>query len=174
VAPRRPSRRAGRPLAFRGLLPFHVPLRQGLPAAEDARDRRHSPGRRRRHRLWGCHHSYQRSYQRSYPLRFQKNARIIGPLLDYDTAIDGRFTLDRKFDGKAMRTGGHHLYHHRVRRQHPAQRRTDPAPGHMATLHRQLHCGPPFVTLMEVGHSELTIRQIGADGQELDHIIASR
>ena len=43
----------------------------------------------------GFHHSY----QRTHPLRFKLNAKVLGTVTVCDTVLPRTFQLDRKFDG---------------------------------------------------------------------------
>jgi hypothetical protein len=115
----------------------------------------------------GSHHSY----QRTQPLRFYRHAHPDGPIFGYDTVIEGRYELDDEFDGDTHRrpkgviyvttgTGGNGL-------SNPEQ--TD-KPATWQPFTKRYIADRYSFTLLDVGERDLRLRQIGADGSELDRI----
>jgi hypothetical protein len=122
------------------------------------------------------------NYQRSYPLRFVPSANhAAAPVIGKDGKlikkrhVDGRFTLDKSFNGQSDTTpegilyivtgaGGRHLYN--------PEQQDDPASWqeftykHVSKVHS--------LTVAEVEGATLTIRQITADGEEVDRFTVTK
>jgi hypothetical protein len=121
------------------------------------------------------------NYQRSFPLRFvpdRQGTLLIGGR-DGKTirgrVVNGRWTLDKKFDGQTDTTpegviyvvtgaGGQHLYN-------PEQQDDrDSWQPFTARFIAQIHS----LTVADVEGRRLTIRQLAADGTELDRFVVSK
>ena len=105
------------------------------------------------------------NYQRSYPLRFRPTADAVGR----NDHVDGTWTLDRAFDGTPKTrpegviylvtgAGGAKLYD-------PGQQ--DEPKSWQAFTHKFVS-GVNSLTVMDLSGPDLSIRQVAADGQELD------
>ncbi|HMB08629.1 MAG TPA: hypothetical protein VKP69_33475, partial [Isosphaeraceae bacterium] len=115
------------------------------------------------------------NYQRSYPLHFLAEKSRDGRALDEDGHVNGRWELDKIFDGVTHTrpdgiiylvtgAGGARLY--------------DSA-GHDDTSARQ-----PFtakfvsnvhsLTVIDVTPARLTVRQVSAEGEELDRFVVTK
>jgi len=113
----------------------------------------------------GFHHSY----QRTYPLRFQPNAKVLGPVTVCDTVLPGSFQLDHRFDGSRVThpdgviyvtTGGGGWI-----MLNPEQS-DDPSTWQPFTA--KFKATQRSFTVMDVESSRLELKQIGEDGQVLD------
>jgi hypothetical protein len=122
------------------------------------------------------------NYQRSYPLRFvPSEGNGAAPTRDENGKlaklrhVDGNLVLDRTFDGKADTTpegvlyivtgaGGQHLYN--------PEQQDDPSSWQPFTVKHisKVHS----LTLVDVDGSKLTLRQVSADGDELDRIVITK
>ena len=121
------------------------------------------------------------NYQRSYPLRFvPKPADAAAPpVVDGKPVkvrrVDGKFTLDKTFDGQADTTpegviylvtgaGGQHLYN--------PEQQDDPGSWQEFTLKHlsKTHS----LTVADVDGSKLTIRQVTPDGEEIDRFTIAK
>ncbi len=122
------------------------------------------------------------NYQRSYPLRFEPSlannaAPVVGKdgKLGKNRHIDGKFTFDKSFNGQTDTTpegviyivsgaGGQHLY--------DPEQQDDPASWqpftykHISKIHS--------LTVVDVNGSTATIRQLTADGNEVDHFVVTK
>ncbi len=122
------------------------------------------------------------NYQRSYPLRFEPSTgNSAAPVRGKDGKltksrhVDGKFTLDKSFNGQSDTTpqgliyivsgaGGQHLYN--------PEQQDDPASWqeftykHISKIHS--------LTVAEVAGSTLTVRQLTADGVEVDHFVVTK
>jgi acid phosphatase type 7 len=123
------------------------------------------------------------NYQRSYPLRFipaeQNNAAPFPPTKERNTSkkrhVDGKFTLDKKFDGVrdtspdgviylVTGAGGQHLYN--------PEQQDDPASWqeftykHISKMHS--------LTVAELDGRALTVRQLTIDGDEVDRFVIKK
>jgi hypothetical protein len=122
------------------------------------------------------------NYQRSYPLRFEPSAgNSAAPVKGKDGKlaksrhVDGKFTLDKSFNGQSDTTpdgviyivtgaGGQHLY--------DPQQQDNPASWqpfsvkHISKLHS--------LTVADVDGSTLTVRQLTANGDEVDHFVVTK
>ncbi len=122
------------------------------------------------------------NYQRSYPLRFEPSAgNNAAPVVGNDGKlkknrhVDGKFTLDKSFNGQSDTTpegviyivtgaGGQHLYN--------PEQQDDPASWqeftrkHISKIHT--------LTVADVDGSTLTVRQLTADGDEVDHFVVTK
>jgi acid phosphatase type 7 len=122
------------------------------------------------------------NYQRSYPLRFEPSAgNNAAPVVGNDGKpkknrhVDGRFTLDKSFNGQSDTTpegviyivsgaGGQHLYN--------PEQQDDPASWQVFTHKHisKIHT----LTVADVDGSNLTVRQLSADGNEVDHFVVTK
>ncbi len=122
------------------------------------------------------------NYQRSYPLRFDPSAgNSAAPIIGKDGKlvksrhVDGTFTLDRSFNGQSNTTpkgiiyivtgaGGQHLY--------DPQQQDDPASWQPFTVKHisKLHS----LTVADVDGSTLPVRQLTADGDEVDRFVVTK
>jgi hypothetical protein len=112
------------------------------------------------------------NYQRTYPLRFQPNPPSQGAPYGPGGRVEGRWTLDKAYDG-SIRTrpdgiiylitgaGGARLY--------DSSQEDDPAARlpFTARFLSKMHS----MTLVDVTPGEVTIRQVSADGAELDRFV---
>ena len=127
-----------------------------------------------------CGHVH--NYQRSYPLRFEPSAgNNAAPVRGKDGKlaksrhVDGKFTLDRSFNGQSDTTpegviyivtgaGGQHLYDPE---QQDAPASWQPfTVKHISKLHS--------LTVADVDGSTLTVRQLSASGDEVDHFVVTK
>jgi 3',5'-cyclic AMP phosphodiesterase CpdA len=115
------------------------------------------------------------NYQRSFPMRFVPEKDAAGRPIRNKSLVGGRWTLDRSFDGRSNThpdgviylvtgAGGQHLYN-------PEQQDT-PATWQPFT-HKFIAKINSFSVVDVLGHS-LAIRQLDADGQELDRFIIEK
>ncbi|QEH32387.1 Calcineurin-like phosphoesterase [Aquisphaera giovannonii] len=122
------------------------------------------------------------NYQRSYPLRFAPTpVQVEAPAFDENGRMvpshksNGRLTLDRSFDGKDDTTpegviyivtgaGGNRLYN--------PEQQDDPSSWQPFTVKHisRVHS----LTVVDVDDSKLTLRQVSADGEELDRIVVTK
>jgi hypothetical protein len=121
------------------------------------------------------------NYQRSYPLRFVPSADNDAAPVRKDGAlakvrhVDGKFTLDKSYDGRTDTSpdgviyivtgaGGQHLYN--------PEQQDDPASWqdftykHVSKVHS--------LTVADVDGATLTVRQIAADGDEVDRFVIKK
>ena len=122
------------------------------------------------------------NYQRSYPLRFAPDPSSSGAsVTDKDgkttktRRVDGKFTLDKSFDGHADTSpegviyivtgaGGQHLYN--------PEQQDDPASWqeftykHVSKVHS--------LTVADVDGGTLSIRQLTAEGDEVDRFVIKK
>lgn len=122
------------------------------------------------------------NYQRSYPLRFVPAAENgaaanVGQdgRLPKNRLVDGRWTLDRKFNGRTDTTpegviylvtgaGGQHLYN--------PEQQDDPGSWQEFTYK---HVSKVFsLTVVDVDGSTVTVRQLTPEGDEVDHFVVTR
>jgi hypothetical protein len=122
------------------------------------------------------------NYQVSYPLRFEPSAgNDAAPVVGKDGKlaknrhVDGKFTLDRTFNGQTDTTpegviyivsgaGGQHLY--------DPEQQDDPASWQAFT--RKHISKTHSLTVADVDGSTLTIRQLTADGDEVDRFVITK
>jgi acid phosphatase type 7 len=123
------------------------------------------------------------NYQRSYPLRFEPSEQDKAATVDGTSGgrqprtrrVDGKWTLDKKFNGQSDTTpdgviyvvtgaGGQHLYN--------PEQQDDPASWqeftykHVSKVHS--------LTIAEIDGARLTIRQVTADGDEVDRFVITK
>jgi hypothetical protein len=122
------------------------------------------------------------NYQRSYPLRFEPSeGNSAAPSMDQngklikDRHVDGKFTLDKSYNGQSDTTpdgviyvvsgaGGQHLYN--------PEQQDDPASWqeftnkHISKVHS--------LTVVDVDGSTLTVRQLAPNGDELDRFVITK
>jgi hypothetical protein len=122
------------------------------------------------------------NYQRSYPLRFVPSAETgAAPAVDKDGKpsksrhVDGKWTLDKEFNGQSDTTpegviyvvtgaGGQHLYN--------PEQQDDPASWqeftskHISKVHS--------LTVADVDGPTLIVRQLTADGDEVDRFVVTK
>jgi hypothetical protein len=115
------------------------------------------------------------NYQRTFPLEFTPEPRPAGKLAHEEERVPGRWTLDTNFDGRihtrprgviylVTGAGGAHLYN--------PEQQDDPASWQSFT-HKfisKVHS----LTIADVDGPTLTIRQVSADGQELDRFVVTK
>ena len=122
------------------------------------------------------------NYQRTYPMTFvpaeENGARPTkGPdgKLSKARHVDGKWTLDKKFDGKSDTTpegviyvvsgaGGQHLYN--------PEQQDDPASWQDFTL-KHISKDHTF-TVVEIDGPTLTLRQLTAEGYEVDSFVITK
>ena len=126
-----------------------------------------------------CLHGHEHVYQRTMPLRFAPNDLTKAPPSHVsDRRIPGTFTIDTKFDGKAVTkaqgiiyittgAGGKELYDPGFD-DHPELWR-HPDDSNVAYVSRFISSVHSF-TVFDVHGSSLVMTQIGEDGKELDRI----
>ncbi|MHB1559117.1 MAG: metallophosphoesterase [Isosphaeraceae bacterium] len=121
------------------------------------------------------------NYQRSYPLRFvpaveNGAAPAVGKAgrVAKDRLVGGRWTLDRKFNGRTDTTpegviylvtgaGGQHLYN--------PEQQDDPASWQEFTYK---HVSKVFsLTVVDVDGPTVTVRQLTPEGDEVDHFVVT-
>jgi hypothetical protein len=115
------------------------------------------------------------NYQRTYPLKFVADRDADGKMIRTNNIVPGQWTLDKNFDGKdktkpdgviylVTGAGGAGLYN-------PEQQ--DQPQTWQSYTHKfisKLHS----ITVAEVDGKTLTVRQVAADGTELDRFVVSR
>jgi hypothetical protein len=121
------------------------------------------------------------NYQRSYPLRFvpDKQGTLLVGGRDGKTprgrVVNGRWTLDKSFDGRGDTTpdgviyvvtgaGGQHLYN--------PEQHDDPDSWQRFTA--RFVSNVHTLTVADVHNTTLTIRQVTADGQEVDRFTVTK
>ena len=115
------------------------------------------------------------NYQRSYPLRFVAERAADGRAIDPEGRVEGRWTLDRSFDGRTRTrpdgviylvtgAGGARLYN--------TDQHDDPASWQPFTARfvSNIHS----LTVVDVDAPTLTVRQVSAEGDELDRFVVTR
>jgi hypothetical protein len=121
------------------------------------------------------------NYQRSYPLRFVPSPDNAAAPVRKDGSVpkarrvDGKFTLDRSFDGRTDTSpdgviyivtgaGGQHLYN--------PEQQDDPASWQEFTLKHvsKMHS----LTVADVDGPSLTVRQLTAEGEEVDRFVIKK
>ncbi len=124
-------------------------------------------------------HGHEHTYQRTKPLRFQPNdesgAKDVG---SKDRYVPGTFTVDRKFDGKAITkpdgilyittgAGGKHLYDPQMN-ANPKNwlHEEDDYVEYVARFVSDRHS----LTVFDVNSKSLTMRQVDEWGREIDRI----
>jgi hypothetical protein len=109
------------------------------------------------------------NYQRTFPLRFAPDRDATGKMVRDKNLVGGRWTLDQSFDGRTNTrpdgviylvtgAGGQHLYN--------PEQQDDPASWQPFT--QKFISKVHSLTVADVRGRSLTIRQLTADGQELD------
>lgn len=115
------------------------------------------------------------NYQRSFPLTFQADPGPDGRPPRRSDRIPGRWTLDREYDGKTRTrprgiiyvvsgSGGAFLYN-------PEQ---DDDPGSWQPYTYKLIARFHSLTVADLDAETLTVRQLDAEGRELDRFVVSR
>lgn len=115
------------------------------------------------------------NYQRSYPLRFLPKPTAEGKLVGPKGQVDGRWTLDKSFDGKTNTrpagviylvtgAGGAKLYN-------PEQQ--EKADSWQEFTHKFVS-KTHSLTVADVNGRTLTVRQVSAGGEELDRFIVTK
>ncbi len=115
------------------------------------------------------------NYQRTYPLTFRADRRPAGKPLNQPEKIPGRWTLDTSFDGRANTrargiiyvttgAGGANLYN-------PEQ---DDDPPSWQPFTCKLISRVNSLTIADVDGPTLTVRQVAADGRELDRFVVTK
>ncbi len=119
------------------------------------------------------------NYQRSYPMHFAPDAQSSGAEASgtrkKSRHVDGKWTLDKKFDGQADTTpdgviylvtgaGGQHLYN--------PEQQDDPASWQEFTFKHvsKVHS----LTVADIDGSTATIRQLTASGDEVDRFVITK
>jgi hypothetical protein len=115
------------------------------------------------------------NYQRSYPLRFVPDPEDPDKPARARNLVAGRWTLDKSFDGRAQTrpqgiiyvvtgAGGAELYN-------PEQH---DAPGSWQEFTAKFLSKTHSLTVVDVNGPTLTVRQISAEGQELDRFVVTK
>ena len=115
------------------------------------------------------------NYQRSFPLRFTPEKGKDGKPVRDQNKVPGRWTLDKVFDGQTNTrpqgviylvtgAGGNQLYN-------PEQQRD---PGSWQSFTHKFISQVHTLTVADVKGTTLTVRQISADGHELDRFIITK
>ncbi|SIO32214.1 Calcineurin-like phosphoesterase [Singulisphaera sp. GP187] len=115
------------------------------------------------------------NYQRSYPLRFAPNRGADGRPIEKLGRVDGRWTLDTTFDGKTRTrpdgviylvtgAGGARLYDSHQQGDHSS----------LQEFTARFVSNTHSLTVVDVDATMLTVRQITADGNEVDRFIVTR
>jgi hypothetical protein len=115
------------------------------------------------------------NYQRSFPLRFVADPGSGGNHLRSKLRVSGHWTLDRSFDGHTQTrpegviyivsgAGGAPLYN--------PEQQDDPSSWQEFTCRfiAQVHS----LTIADVDGSRLTVRQVSAQGKELDRFVVTK
>jgi hypothetical protein len=115
------------------------------------------------------------NYQRAFPLRFQVDRDSAGKPVRNENLVPGRWELDRSFDGRdrtrpqgviylVTGAGGNRLYN--------PEQSDDPSSWQAFTAKfiAKVHS----LTVADVEGSKVTIRQLSADGQELDRFVVTK
>ena len=114
-----------------------------------------------------CGHVH--NYQRSFPMRFAPEKDEAGKAVRNKSLVAGKWTLDTSFDGRSnihpdgviylvTGAGGQHLYN-------PEQQDD---PGSWQPFTHKFISKVNSLTVVDVRGAGLTVRQLAADGQELD------
>jgi acid phosphatase type 7 len=115
------------------------------------------------------------TYQRTYPLTFQRDRGPDGQPIRQGDRIPGRWTLDTGFDGRALTVphgiiyvitggGGADLYY--------PEQQNEPASWQPFTS--KLIAQVNSLTIADIDGPTLTVRQLAADGQELDRFVVTK
>ena len=115
------------------------------------------------------------NYQRSFPLRFVPEKDEAGKLVRNKNLVGGKWTLDKSFDGRSNThpdgviylvtgAGGQHLYN-------PEQQDVSAS---WQTFTDKFISKVNSLTVVDVHGPSLTVRQLAADGQELDRFIVEK
>jgi hypothetical protein len=115
------------------------------------------------------------NYQRPRPNRFTVERDSQGKPVRIDNKVPGRLTADRTFDGRTHTrpdgviylitgSGGNHLYN--------PEQQDDPASWESFTVKfiSKIHS----LTIADVNGSNLTVRQVSLDGEELDRFVVAK
>ncbi|MFY7952232.1 MAG: phosphohydrolase, partial [Armatimonadaceae bacterium] len=109
------------------------------------------------------------NYQRSHPLRFQPS----GPK-DKDGKVDGKISLDTKFDGiKNTRPGGI-LYVVTGAGGASLYEKYESADGKPMAFTAKMVNNTHSLTVVDIDDRKLSIRQVAADGKEIDKITVTQ
>jgi 3',5'-cyclic AMP phosphodiesterase CpdA len=114
------------------------------------------------------------NYQRTYPLRFTATRSAGGKLTDKDGRVAGRWTLDRVYDGVHQTrpdgiiyvisgAGGARLY----------DRGQSGDPALLQEFTARFLSNVHSLTIMDVAPERLTLRQVSAEGEELDRFVVT-
>jgi 3',5'-cyclic AMP phosphodiesterase CpdA len=115
------------------------------------------------------------NYQRTYPLRFIVDKDSHGKPVRDENRVGGRWTLDKSFDGRTNTrpdgviyvvtgAGGQHLYN--------PEQQDDPASWQPFT--DKFISKVNSLTVVDVRGPTLTVRQVAADGQDLDRFTVEK
>jgi len=115
------------------------------------------------------------NYQRTFPLRFRVQPDPEGRFVSANGHVVGRWTLDRRFDGKTRTqpdgviylvtgAGGARLY--------DPEQQADPASWQPFT--HKFISAIHSLTVVDVNGKRLTVRQISKDGRELDRFVVTK
>ncbi len=115
------------------------------------------------------------NYQRSDPIRFVAERDRQGKPVRIDNRVPGRWVLDKSFNGRTRTkpegiiylitgSGGNHLYN--------PEQQDDPATWQSFTVKfvSKIHS----LTIADVNGSNLTVRQVSLDGDELDRFVVTK
>ncbi len=118
------------------------------------------------HVVWSGH---VHNYQRTHPLRFQPS----GPK-DKDGKVDGKFSLDTKFDGVRNTRPGGVLYVVTGAGGASLYEKYESADGKPMSFTAKMVNNIHSLTVAEIDDRKLTVRQVGADGKEIDKWIVTQ
>ncbi len=126
-----------------------------------------------------CLNGHEHVYQRSRPLRFAPaDAALASPVHGPNRMVPGDFTVDRVFDGRTKTrpdgilyiitgAGGQQLYNHGY---DEAPEKWLHAEDNNVEYVARFVCSQHSLTIFDIDGKNLTMRQIGENGQELDAI----
>ena len=168
---RRQGRRPGGSSSFHqpGLQLVQGPLQRAAHAAPGA-----ACSRRARVDMVFAGHVH--NYQRSYPLRFVPEAAADGQVARSSGHVDGKWTLDKRFNGRAETQPGRRASISSPAPAAPActtpSSRHDPASWQEFT--HEVHFQHPLLHRGGTNGRDLAVRQISADGAELDRFTVTK
>lgn len=115
------------------------------------------------------------TYERTYPLRFTLEPHEDGTKIDGTGHVGGVIDRDHEFDGRTVTTPRGVIY---------IVTGAGGAPHDSEYLHRRPHLWEPFTyrligdrfsfTVCDIDGDQLTLRQVDADGLEIDRIVVTR